>query len=102
MFSAHGFSDFFTEQIAITLAQPVHKTFHRRFLKAECSGKCCIRYVFPFGSETSAQDIKDASSAALFTLVAQPPQRALNHRRSPAHIENPFWRPLVRFLLWNR
>jgi hypothetical protein len=71
-------------------------------MDAEYSGKCCIRYVFPVRTETSAQDIKDASSAALFTLVAQSPQRALDHCRSPSDIENSFWRPVVRFLAWDR
>src|SRR4029450_11397518 len=99
---AHGFSDFFTEQSAITLTQPVHKTFHCRFTKPEYFSKCCIRYVLTLGRETTTQDIEDASSAALFALVAQPPQGALNHRRRPAHIKNSFRRPVVRFLLWNR
>src|SRR5205085_147492 len=97
----YGLGDFFAEQIAVTVAQAVYETFHSCFLEAEYPGKCCVRYIFPLRRETTAQDIKDASPAALFTLIAQLPQRALHHCRRPAHVENSFWRPFVRFLLRN-
>ena len=100
--SSYGLGDFFAEQTAVTVAQPVYEIFHCRFLKAEYPGKCRVRYILPFCGEAITQDIKDAASAALFTLVAQSAQRSLDHCRRPAHVENSFWRPVVRFLLRNR
>src|ERR1043166_2487878 len=98
----YGFGDFFAEQPAVTVTQPVYEIFHCRFLKTEYPGKCCIRYILPLRSEAITQDIKDAASAALFTLVAQSAQRALDHCRRPAPVENFLWRPVVRFPLRNR
>jgi len=100
--SSYGLGDFFAEQTAVTVAQPVYEIFHCRFLKAEYPGKCRVRYILPFCGEAITQDIKDAASAALFTLVAQSAQRSLDHCCRPAHVENSFWRPVVRFLLRNR
>ena len=70
IFSAYGSGNFFVEQSAITLTQPVHEIFHCRFLDSEHPGKCCIRHVLPFRSETTTQDLKHSSSSVLFTLVA--------------------------------
>ena len=101
IFSAYGSGNFFVEQSAITLTQPVHQIFHCRFLKAKDFRKICVRYLFPIGSKVTAKDIKNASSAVFFAFVAQSPQRALDHCFSPAYIENSFRRPIARFLFGN-
>src|SRR5215471_6646068 len=100
--SPYGLSDFFAEQIAVSVTQPVYEIFHCRFLQAEYPSKRRVRYIFPLRSEATTQDIKDAPSSALFTLVAQSAQGSLDYCRRPAHVENSFWRPVVRFPLWNR
>ena len=71
--SPDSLSDFFAEQSAITITHSMHKRFHCRLAKPEYSGKCCVRYILPLRSETTAQHIKDPSSAALLTFVAQSP-----------------------------
>src|SRR6202035_5291706 len=98
----YGLGDFFAEQIAVSVTQPVYEIFYCRFLKAEYPGKSRVRYIFSLRSETTTQDIKDTPSTALFALIAQSAQGPLDHCRRPAHVENSFWRPIVRFPLWNR
>src|SRR5204863_7803363 len=99
--SFNGLSNFFAEQRAIAFAQPVYKTFHRCLLQAERFRELSVGNIFSLRCEAGVQHIKHPSTTALFTFVAQSPQRALDHCRRPAHIENSFRRPIFRLLLWN-
>src|SRR5436309_7833803 len=78
------------------------EAFYRRLRNAE--GLCKIRVgnVFAFRGQATAEHIENAAPSALFTLLAEPTQSALNHRRRPSHIEHFFGRPRFRFSRRNR
>ena len=97
-----GFGNFIAKQTAISLPEPMDKAFHGRFGHAERVGKSGIGDVLALGSQTWAQRLKRAQAALAFALFAQASKRVLDHRGSPAQIEQLFGRPRFQRLRRNR